>query len=1330
MRLNNIKKIMTLSELLQDARSGLIDLSFRNPLLNYKPLKNRGLEFTSDSTIEKVESLFDLRSDIQSHINFQLNSFHNFYTPAQVESRVKITQSDAKLHIQEKGVNVLFLACCFLHWKEDERAEMFNKSPLVLIPVTITITTGHDVEITRIEDDIQENFALKEKLKKVGVNLPHFNPNDKTLSSFINEINELCNRQNDWSIETSRISIDIFKTQKYLMYEDLNPNNWDEIETTELPELISKLVTKEIFQLERLDILSTKIDELNSDEEPVLVRDADLSQLQAILFAHQDNTFVIQGPPGTGKSQTITNLIANLLSRGKLVLFVSEKSTALEVVKSNLDLAGLGSLILDLHSTDSKKTNILQDINNTLEFSKTFTLKNKFSEHDYNDIKNELRQYRLALNTAIGSTDFKPEFVLTELSESYAKFIALDISHSEVDLELSKIEYSPDELQTIEYRENIQFLSQLDTHLTAFNTLEESCFSVTNFKNHDVVDVVAIKKSANAILQLLPTNTETSDTLVVLHKELNNWFALIQTTHSPQVLNIIKTYKLWDKNWINKQAELIDITKKISSLMAQKKDYSSSINNKTWNLTSIELVENIQKIKPSYLKSYVPGNKRKYFTECLEYFHGPLTEVKIKGYLRVHCSYRDKFDNFITDLKSSAFNQFQELINKDIDHASNILGELLKIMTLIESDKDLYQIYSFDSYEVEKLLSLNSCSDDDYEQSDMLKYRIKLSALTGNTNLPNYTNSQLKSFCEVMIQSSIKIDSWRNLEKMKEKLIHQELKWLLDHKIHSLQFVYRYITMKKIEAIMHTKCPIISKYSGVELESLRGKFATLDKERKSYSRDKILELQNNSVANLSLESSKGFKILLREINKKRNVLTIRNILSQCFEEVSVIKPIMMMSPITVSSFIPRKTMAFDYVIFDEASQIKPSDAIGAILRGKNTVIVGDKMQLPPTNMFDVDSTDDIDYADKLDVDSIDAKDLAGSMKNHESILDLANGLNVPEKKLNWHYRSRFNSLINLSNEKFYNRSLVVFPDASLPGANEGLQFEFIQNGNYDRSGTRKNENEADVVITEVIEHLKNRKSRSLGVATFSMAQKSAIEDKLMHSQETRELISEYNKIHANEKFFVKNIETIQGDERDSIFISVGYGKSVGSASKTISFGPLSQQNGDRRLNVLISRAKYQCKVFSSIHYFDIDTDGNQNQGVAKLKAFLKYAETGEMDTPKITGEDYDSEFERSVASELTKIGYEVVCQVGSAGFKIDLAIKCPDYPGKYLCGIECDGATYHSSLSARERDRIRQEILESKGWKILRIWSTDWFRNKELEIGKIDKNIKGLSRRA
>ena len=471
------------------------------------------------------------------------------------------------------------------------------------------------------------------------------------------------------------------------------------------------------------------------------------------------------------------------------------------------------------------------------------------------------------------------------------------------------------------------------------------------------------------------------------------------------------------------------------------------------------------------------------------------------------------------------------------------------------------------------------------------------------------------------------------------------------------------------------------------------------------------------------ESSSGqLGVLMSEFGKpgrkkKRRPRSIRALMTEAGNVIQTIKPIFMMSPFSVAKFLPLESVCFDWVVFDEASQVKPVDAYGAIIRGAQTIVVGDSDQLPPTDFFDKYAEVDDEEAEENLVDDM------------ESILESFCAKRALQRMLRWHYRSRHESLITVSNIEFYGNKLQLFPSPDVEREEVGLFYHHLRDTVYDRGGTRTNPKEARIVAEKVMEHARSCHNLTLGVATFSAPQMAAIQDQLeILRRKDPSCEQTFFNAHPEEPFFVKNLENVQGDERDVIFISVGYGRDA-HGRLTMNFGPLNQDGGERRLNVLITRARRRCEVFSNLTADDIDLsrtkggDGELPRGVVVLKRYLKYAETGQLDIPILTGREADSPFEIEVAVALRKLGYQVDHQIGSAGYFIDLGIKDPARPGRYLLGIECDGATYHGAQSARDRDRLRQQVLEGLDWRIHRIWSTDWFRNPDRELRKAAEEI-------
>ena len=414
---------------------------------------------------------------------------------------------------------------------------------------------------------------------------------------------------------------------------------------------------------------------------------------------------------------------------------------------------------------------------------------------------------------------------------------------------------------------------------------------------------------------------------------------------------------------------------------------------------------------------------------------------------------------------------------------------------------------------------------------------------------------------------------------------------------------------------------------------------------------------------------------------------------------------------SVAQYLAHGQMKFDLVVMDEASQIKPQDALGAVARGTQLVVVGDPKQLPPTSFFDrlVDDEEEDPTA----------------IEESESILDATLPM-FPARRLRWHYRSQHESLIAFSNHSFYESDLVLFPSPYKAANNYGVRYSKVSRGCF---VNRRNMEEARVISESVREHFRHHPEESLGVVAMSAEQRLHIENTIEALAKEDSVFQDWleKDVHREEPFFIKNLENVQGDERDVIFISMTYGPREPGGRVFQRFGPINSDVGWRRLNVLFTRSRKRMHVFSSMGPEDIIATSSAKRGVQALRDFLRFCETGVLHvTERETGRGPDSDFEIAVMARLRDEGFECVPQVGVAGFFIDVAVVDPGNRGRYLMGIECDGATYHSAKSVRDRDRLRQTILERLGWRIRRIWSTDWFRNPSAELQPIIRELHAL----
>jgi len=488
-------------------------------------------------------------------------------------------------------------------------------------------------------------------------------------------------------------------------------------------------------------------------------------------------------------------------------------------------------------------------------------------------------------------------------------------------------------------------------------------------------------------------------------------------------------------------------------------------------------------------------------------------------------------------------------------------------------------------------------------------------------------------------------------------------------------------------------------------------FRLLDRELISAASSRVIASCNSRRPQTGAGSA---GIIRREGEKQRKHMPTRELLARTHEVVQALLPCFMMSPLTVSQFLPTE-MRFDAVVFDEASQVRPCDAANCIYRGAQLIVAGDQKQLPPTSFFDKIAIDGDDEWDEND------------LEDFESVLDICKGTGgFPSLPLRWHYRSQHEDLITFSNYSFYEGRLLTFPSAQEASADLGVEL-FRVDGIYRRAGARDNPVEAAAVVDRVRFHLKYRAGHTLGVVAFSEAQASAIEAELERQQERhaelRGLVTE-DRLRG---FFIKNLENVQGDERDVLIFSVGYGPDE-NGKFTLQMGPINGKGGARRLNVAITRARRRIEVVSSIGASDFHGDVG-SEGIRHLKRYLDYAARPENKVRALAidiggaGQDVESPFEAEVARVVRSWGYDVVPQVGCAGYRVDLGVRHPEHPGTFALGIECDGASYHSSVVARDRDRLRQEILEGLGWTLCRIWSPAWYRARDEQESRLRNAI-------
>ena len=581
--------------------------------------------------------------------------------------------------------------------------------------------------------------------------------------------------------------------------------------------------------------------------------------------------------------------------------------------------------------------------------------------------------------------------------------------------------------------------------------------------------------------------------------------------------------------------------------------------------------------------------------------------------------------------------------------------------------------------------------------------------------------------CTNALDASNMLTEWVEYLRLKDEMIAEGLGWLVElldadtKRLGHARDLYRAAVFERLSRREVENCELLRRFSGVRHDHARNEFCRLDQSVIQQQRERIasqVEQRNvpAGVTGTRVSEYTELALLKHELGKQKRHLPIRQLMLRAGSALQHLKPCFMMGPMSVAQYLKPGHLKFDLVVMDEASQIRPEEAVGAIARAKQLVVVGDPKQLPPTNFFQrvLGGEDEDSEEDEIT-----------ALEESESILEAAMPVFSPVRRLRWHYRSRDERLIKFSNHEFYDNDLVVFPSPFPGDPAYGVRLKRVPSGVF---LGRKNVNEAINVVDDVVDHMRSNPDESLGVVTMNLEQRGIIEEILDRKSDSDPAVQNYlTKFdEKNEPFFIKNLENVQGDERDVVFISFTYGPREEGGRVPQVFTTITAETGWRRLNVLFTRARKRIVAFSAMRAGDIRVNPNSSRGVKALKGYLEYAETGRLDTWKETDRPPDSDFEVAVADSLRRHGIECVAQLGVSDYFIDLAVKHPDVADGYILAIECDGATYHSAKSVRDRDRLRQMVLEQRGWKVHRIWSTDWYRDPDGQIRVVLEKIKKL----
>ncbi|MGR9580507.1 DUF3320 domain-containing protein [Pandoraea sputorum] len=1353
-------------------KSKLLDLTLRNKLLNFKPTKSSlrvicpdpsaledrladGREFRvrakpklmsgSDGRDANVyagrngtAAIDDLATDALGR-----NEIVTDVDEEALEGRLLEIFRTASTGMEEGGANTLFLAFGMLEWQESKDAESSHLAPILLIPVTLTrqsVRSGF--RLSRHDDDALVNPTLLQKLQQdFSLKLPSFDvlPADDhgidvngILQTFRLHVAEL----KGWEVK-EQVHLGIFSFTKYLMWKDLQDRQKQLQENSVVAHLINN--PGKAFADSATGFEPGTLDEKFRPQDLFTPLLSDSSQLRAVCVAAEGKNLVIEGPPGTGKSQTISNLIAHLLATGKTVLFVSEKMAALEVVHRRLSSLGLGPFCLELHSSKAKKADVLKQLGVALDAAGTRTVK------DWERESERLLTLRADLNGVAR---------------------ALHRIHPN---DLTIYDAIGTSLQYMEWRPGTMPWADADVHdRTQLEAMRETCrqmgalaSQLSSLQNHPLAVVQRTEWTPSWQQEFLDAISKFETQIKKLDEAASN---LLNQLSLPKI-----AFSLNGLGKFDALADVLSAAPTVPVDVARTAHDESARNrlaslrqhglarNQAWEPLSKYYVDDAATLNASELKLQWAAATNTWWPKSL------LAQRVVTGKLRLYRQDQRRpqgadVPSVITAL--TAVNAEDKAIEAMSHDATRLLQE-----TFAASKTDWAAVESAERWATSFADAVTAIAGHDIELAQTL--RTKLQPLVSDNrsmlkadmplgaSLLSYRDcyrdfkAQLRQIVELghcqaelgldptaasviprvlsllhgWQSASRQLQPWCLWRKSRTNAISSGLQGIVDAleadeaPLSSVAtfFEYSYQSWWLRKAI--DREPVLCNFASAEHDRKIVEFKQADERFQKLTQQYIAaKLAGQIPAGVEVAPGADSELgkLRRELQKQRKHMPIRQLVQNLPSLMTRLKPCLLMSPLSVAQYLDASHAQFDAVIFDEASQIPVWDAVGAIARGKQLICVGDPKQLPPTSFF---SRSD-DAGDGADGDDI--QDL-------ESILDECLSIGLPELRLTWHFRSKHEGLITFSNVTYYDNELVTFPS---PVTNDqSVRFERVQ-GVYDRGGSRTNRAEADAIVKAIEQHYLDPAKRqlTLGVVTFNQAQQSLIERMLDERRRASQQLDQAIAQAAEEPLFIKNLENVQGDERDIIFFSITYGPDA-SGKVSLNFGPLNLEGGHRRLNVAVSRARVGVVIFSTLLPEQIDLSRVRAAGVRDLKNYLEFAIRGpralvEQSLP--TGREPDSPFERQVVSALREKGWTVHPQVGVSGYRIDIGVVDPRAPGRYLLGVECDGAMYHSGATARDRDRLRQHVLEGLGWELYRIWSTDWWLNPDEPMRKLLTRLEEL----
>lgn len=1240
----------------------------------------------------------------------------------------------ARTDLEEGGANTLYLALGFLKWKKSPNEEKTYRAPLILVPVRLERKSAlSGVTMVAHEDEPRFNLTLLELLRQdFELTIPGVEgdlPKDQSgidVAGVWRTVRSAVRDMTGFEV-VPEVALGTFSFAKYLMWKDMV----DRAELLKESPLVRHLIDRDgSVEVDKGGF--PRAEEMDARVDPGTLftpLPADSSQLVAVVASAQGRDFVLDGPPGTGKSQTIANIIAHNLALGRRILFVAEKRAALEVVQRRLADKGLGAFCLELHSAKATKSAVLKQLDSA------WTTRDSLTSEEWEHEATKAKALRDELN-AVTALLHRVE------PNGWTIHRAIGITVRDGSGATPRLAFPGqprhDEAAMAHLRDVVRRLG-IARQAVADLPRELNSVARTDWSNAWQEDIVAVAREVPGAIEAVAEARASLTSATRLHLQgegrarigaLLGFAELCLAMHGHD-LRFAFAPDMADR--VKAAREAVSL---IEQYRLEEKSLSASYAPEAARRIDLEGMQAAWTAAGSKFWFFATLAQRK-VARALGQSGGASGSVKPEADLPCLVAMRgllERIDALTPD--ASALPGWAGL-STDGMRIEDAIARAERLRSAIAAEADSPEALA----ELRRAASMLVVDANDMLSSDGLiagaVHRLRtvlerFDAILGRfTLLADATLSTdlvaLREGAKTIVDHQRRLKDWTAWRRVRDEALQVELtpliealendsiapnvaldtfetayaRWFAFTRMDEEQLLKAFMPGEQEDRILRFR----------ELDDRMGELST------RYIRAKLCGLIPDKG---EVGKKDGYGTLKHQLQLQRPSMPIRKLAAEMGDAFTRLAPCMLMSPLSIAQYLPADQALFDLVIFDEASQITPWDAIGAMARGKQVIIAGDPKQMPPSNDFQRS-------ADAVTVDDDTVPDLP-------SILDECLGAGVPSHRLSWHYRSKHESLITFSNARYYGNELVTFP----PPETRPSAVSWARVPGVYTSGIKTNPIEAQAIVDAAVSRLRDPAfvdekgaPLSLGIITMNAEQMRLVEDLLDKARRAYPAIEpHFDTENRLEPVCVRNLETVQGDERDVILLGVNFGPTEPSGkTMSMSFGKLNNAGGERRLNVAATRARREMKVFTSFEPGMIDLTRTASEGVRDLKAFIEFADRGpralaEASKGSLGGPD--SPFEEGVIAALRRRGWTIVSQVGVSKFRIDIGIVHPDRPGDYLVGIECDGASYHSAATARDRDKVRQAILEGLGWKLLRIWSTDWWIDKERAADLLHARIEGL----